>query len=337
MKGKIVYLLPNGDKLIYHKMSFYRNNEYIASLPFSGILLLLIRLRIVSRFLRLEPRSIGQLTETKFVVSILRKIWLLDLKTKSLEVLMINGEGWSNPLNFCSDGESLYWGDYGSNPYHLPVKIYRLDQDLKLTTVYQFSSNLIRHIHNILWDKERHHFFILTGDLESTSGIYLASADWKIVKPVKVGNQQYRAVVAFLYKEGLIYATDSVVNENHIYILNEGGIRKICKIPGSCIYGVEIKDYYVFSTTVEPPEGRNVLNMFSYKLGEGIVDRYSHVILVRKDNLCVDEIFKTRKDWLPMKLFQYGSIMFPQGQGNSKELWGYIMACHKDGHTIKIL
>lgn len=336
MKGKVLFVLPNGEKLIFRDISFYKDNEYIIRFPLSRVLSFFSKSRIISRFLRLEPRSIGQLSNTKYVICALHKIWLLDIENYSLEVLVKNDVRWSNPLNFCNDGKFLYWGDYGNNPSRLPVNVYRLDEYLKVSVVYQFPAGLIRHIHNVLWDKKHQRFFVFTGDLENTSGIYLASSDWKTVEAVKVGSQQYRAVIAFLCNDGLIYATDSVVNENHIYKLKNGEIEYICKIPGSCIYGTETKEFYVFSTTVEPSEGRGFLSMFSYKLGAGILDRYSHVLTVRKRDLYIQEIYKTKKDWLPMKLFQYGSIMFPQGQEGSEELLGYIMGCKGDGHTIQL-
>ena len=73
-----------------------------------------------------------------------------------------------------------------------------------------------------------------------------------------------------------------------------------------------MKTHYVFASTVEPSEGRGFFDMFTYELGAGITDKYSHLITIRKSDLHVEEVLKVKKDIWPMKLFQYGSLMFPK-------------------------
>lgn len=293
--------------------------------------------RLFRRLLRLEPRCAERLDENRYVVCHAHKVWLLDVKQKSFTILQDSREGFSNPLNLCSDGRNVYWGDYGDNAFREEVNIYRVSLSQKVEIVYSFPKGAIRHIHNVVWDAVHKRFFILTGDLEEQSGIYVADSEWKDVKAVVTGSQQYRAVVAFPCGDGLIYATDSVAEENNIYLLLNGEVKILAPFPGSCIYGTETKDYYVFSSTVEPPEGRGLMDMFSYKLGAGIKDRYSHLIAVRKSDLKVQEVLKLKKDVWPMKLFQYGAIMFPKGQEKSDELWYNIVACKGDGCAKRLL
>lgn len=340
LKGRLYYISEDGRGLYYKGLTFFdvnlENGEktVITRMPIGGIKWLLSRIRVCNRLLRLEPRCVERLTDNMYVVCFLQKIWLLDLHKKTCSELLAFRNGFSNPLDLCSDGDAVYWGEYGNNETHRQVNVYKLKRDLSIETIYSFEPGIIRHIHNIVWDSDNRRFFVLTGDLEDTSGIYEANEDWSKVKPIVTGKQQYRAVVAFPYSNGLIYATDSVVEKNNIYHLQNGDVSVIATFPGSCIYGTETKDYYVFASTVEPPEGRGFLNMLTYKLGAGIEDRYSHLISVRKCDLQVKEITRLKKDFLPMKLFQYGSIMFPNvinADGNA--LWYYSMACKGDGKT----
>lgn len=336
MKGTFLYQFNDGRWLNYYNGDFYVGDECISDSHIPWYKKLLTRNRIIARILRDTPRCIESLDENRFIICHQCKVWLLDLKEKTFSVLQISRKGFSTPLNLCSDGQYVYWGEYGDNSQRDSVNIYRLSNDLTIDVIYKFPKNSIRHIHNIIWDKDSRHFFILTGDLERASGIYIASKDWSDIKPVALGQQKFRAVIGCPYKQGLIYATDSVSEDNYIYLLQNGKVKTLCAFPGSCIYGTQTKDYYVFASTVEPPEGRGFLNMFTYKLGNGIKDRYSHLITVNKDNLEVKEILKVKKDVWPMKLFQYGSITFPKGQENNNELWYNIVACKGDGQTKRI-
>lgn len=332
----IKYLSSTGQYLSFSKQAFWLGEEKIIDVRPSGWKGMLSHSRLVERLLRLEPRCVEKLDEERFIVCHAHKVWLLDVIKKRFTVLQESRVGFSNPLNLCSDGQYVYWGNYGDNSTHEEVNIYRVDASLNTEVIYSFPKGAIRHIHNIIWDDANKKFYILTGDLEETSGIYESDSEWKDVRPVVVGSQQYRAVVGFPYENGLVYATDSVSEENQIYLLQDGGVKSLAPFPGSCIYGTETKDYYVFSSTVEPPEGRGLFNLFTYKLGKGIKDRYAHLITVRKSDLKVEEVYKAKKDIWPMKLFQYGTFMFPKGQNKSNDLFFNVVACKGDGKTQQI-
>lgn len=342
LRGNLLYIWQDGWALLFDQQSLVNINlksgqkDLVLSVRPSGLRGFLSHFRLVTRLLRLEPRCVALLDNRRLVICHAKTVCVLDINNKTFSVVKEAREGFSNTLNFCSDGTYVYWGDYGDNPNREVVNIYRLSKTLNIEIVYSFPKGEIRHIHNIVWDKVHDQFFVLTGDLESSSGIYIASADWEEVTPVVTGLQQYRAVVAFPYGDGLIYATDSVVDKNRIYLLHDGVVEPLVDFPGSCIYGTETKGHYVFASTVEPPEGRGLFGLFTNKLGRGIQDRYAHLITVRKSDLHVEEIFKTQKDMWPMKLFQYGALMFPKVQEKSNDLWYYVMACKGDGHTYSV-
>lgn len=340
----ILAILGSEKKLHYKYYSYFIIDgdlkKEVARLNVSILNRILSHNRLVSRLLRLEPRCCEKISTDKFVICHLKKIWLLDINAKTLMVLSASRTGFTTPLNLCSANEHVYWGDYGSNTNHDNVNVYCLDQGLEKSTVYSFPANTIRHIHNIIYDEDRKKYWILTGDNEATSGIYLASEDWKDVKPIATGEQLYRAVVGFPHPKGLLFATDSVEKDNYLCLLNleTKKVNKLFAMNGSCIYGGKTKDYDVFSTTVESPEGGGIWSMFSRKLGKGIKNYEVKIISVKRSDNSIIEIASLTKDFWPMKLFQYGQATFPIGMEFSNKLYFNPIACKgADGVVKEIL
>lgn len=356
--GRLLYLLDSNTGLLFHKMAFFLvdlttgKKTFICMLPVGKKTEFFSRSRILSRLKRLEPKCAGKLSETEFVISLLRSCWLVDVEKRSCQKLCDNPEGFSEVINFCSTKDGVYWGDYGRNPELREVKVYRLQHTascvplvasdwrssdgLQLNKVYTFEAGTVRHIHNIVKDGDGYLLFL--GDNEEEAGIYRINSDWTKVKPWKTGQQKYRAVVGWPYQGGVLYATDSVETENHIrYISADGEEKELASLNGSCIYGCETKDYYLFSTTVEPHEGGGKLSLLFEKLGGGIKSRDVTIMAVRKKDLSVRIIANYRKDGWPMKLFQYGRCIFAGGQQNTNAVWCSPVACKKyDGKSIKI-
>lgn len=331
--GRVLYVTSNSKVLLYKYLSFYlvdiksHKTEFVARLPAGKKYFYLCRLRLVNRLMRMEPRCTGRLDENRFVVCVMGRVWLLDIRKKSVSILLALSPGLSL-LNFCEKDGCLYWGDYGANTNYKEINVYRLGQDLNLKVVYSFPAGSIRHIHNIINDGEG--FVILAGDNEPKAGIYRANKDWTIVTPWIIGDQRCRAVVGFFYKGGFLYATDSVETENHLRLIEADGTERVLiSINGSCIYGVETKDFYLFSTTVEPHEGGDgIMKFFSNQLGGGIKSKDVQVLAVSKRDLSISIIKQYRKDCLPMKIFQYGRVSFAGGQtGANDGFWCYPIAC----------
>ena len=331
IKGRILYI-KGCHALLYRHFSFYNVDldsgamELIAPIPVRGIKRIVGKWLLCNRLLRLEPRCAGRLDNHRFVVSILGKLWLVDTENKKLSLLTNLRPGYGL-VNFCANNNGLYWGDYGANPNHDEININLINNNLNISIVYSFPQESIRHIHSIIKDGDG--YVVMAGDNEPQAGIYRANADWTEVKPWKIGEQKYRAVVGFPYKGGLLYATDSVETENHLwYIESDGTEHELEAINGSCIYGTEIKDYFLFSTTVESHEGGGIRRLLSNELGGGIKSKDVHIIAVNKNDLSVCILKKYRKDIWPMKLFQYGRAPFAGGQTEATNgVWCYPIAC----------
>lgn len=291
--------------------------------------------RLLVRLFRREPKIMVPLGDTCFLMAWKKQVFWIDLESQLVKCVFSAREGFSDILNICpTNGEYVaVWGDYGSNPQRNEVYIYGIAEDRHVDILYTFPAGSIRHIHNIV-QKKNGGFFILTGDTEEHAGIYAADEKFDCVTPLACGKQKYRAVVGFDTPQGFLYATDAVNEPNYIYMLMENGETiEVSPINGSCIYGQEYGNSYLFSTTVEPDETkRGVLSWFSKRRGTGILSDDVHLLAVGED-LKVRCVAQFEKDVYSMKFFQYGAVLFAHGK--SESLWIYPVAVkYADGMAI---
>ncbi len=302
----------------------------------------LSRSHICERAMRLGPRCATFLDENRALISIDGKVYLYNLKENAIELEHSYDRGMKNPLSFCeailpSGEKEIYYGEYIWNREKGPVAIYRRKE--KWECVYKFPAHAIAHIHNIVYDVVREQFYILTGDEDNESGIWVADRGFTSVVPILRGKQCYRSCVAFATEEGLIYATDTPLETNYLYRVKLNGnqcvsVEQCCQIPGSCIFGTETQDAYYFATTVEPDSTLSKWKYrTTYKLGAGIQDRYSHIIQVCKTGE-VQDIYQEKKDFWPIWLFQFGNIQFPGNHLEELYFTGQSLK-HIDGKTIR--
>ena len=273
-----------------------------------------------------------------------KKLLSVNMENLSIKILYEVPTEMSMPLNLSEALPKEKWnalfGDYFSNPYHDKVNIYGVNKFGTIDKIFSFPKGTIRHIHNIVPDKKRNGYWILTGDNEELAGIWFAEFGLQHIRPIYVGSSIARTVVGFPLEEGLLFATDSVSSQNGIYILkNKDGlynVKKITDLNGSCIYGTETKDGYLFSTTVESAEGGGLLNLLSRKHGSGIKSNFVDLIFLDK-SLRVSKICSFQKDDLPYKLFQYGAVRFINNQMTIDDLYIYPIAVKKYDHHMLML
>lgn len=288
---------------------------------------LLSQSRLAERLLRLESRVAFPLNNTEYLVSYTGKMYHLDIQTKQLTEELTYRTRMKNPLSLVGIKglkgfmDCILFGEYLSNNDFTEVNVWRRLNG-KWEVAFSFPAGSIYHIHGIVPDYHNHCIYILTGDSDNESAIWKCTEDFKKVIPILIGSQQYRSCVAFPYKEGVLYATDTARETNHLYYAHPSDgkwkIEPVSEIPGPCIFGAEVDGAYYFATSVEaddtlPPSRYR----FSYKLGEGVKDHFSYVVKVTKEG-CVEEVLKYRKDIWPMLLFQFGNVRFPHNE--SKEL-----------------
>ena len=319
--------------LEYRNGHFFSSGEMVGSIPLSKIRQLLSHIRLTNRLLRLEPRLAVALTEKEYIVVFQRKIFLLNISKKCITEAYPVREGFSNPLNICSMkkyGQAVaYWGDYEINEGKKSINIYKYQVGAPPKVCYTFKEGLINHVHQIIFDPYRERFIIFTGDFGKEVGIYTADNRFTNVEPLFVGNENFRACQGIVTEDGLLWATDAVMKENHLFYLSfnqPDKIRDLATLNGSVIYGLPINDGLLFSTTVEsyPSNNRGFSKFLDDRIGPGIKSRDVDLMFVSKD-LKVQLLHRFRKDCWPMRLFQYGQIQFPSSDwGRLSENYSHV-------------
>lgn len=287
---------------------------------------------ILERLFRLEPRHAIRWTDNEFLISCRGCLYKIDIASRAGKKVFSYAKGTNNPLHFCqyvrNEIQEIVFGDYNGHDENGCVGIYRYS-DKGLYKISAFLKGQIDHIHRVEFDQYRDCYWIFTGDKDSASGIWRMEYDGGTIIPFLAGDQKYRACVAFVENERILFATDTPFEQNHICSINiaQKRIDMLCSIPGPCIYGVAVPNgktgyVYCLSTSVEPdnslPKHRYRV---TYKLGAGVTDRYSYV-LAGNDKEGFHKIWKSQKDILPMWLFQFGNHRFP-----SQTVQGKIFFC----------
>lgn len=277
---------------------------------------LLTRFALTQRLLRLIPRFAIPYREG-YLLSWHGGLHYVDPAQKTCTCLHRYRSGVNNPLHITAihhipgftDG--LVFGDYWGNTNKEPVGIYRLDHT-GVTQVYTFPAGQTQHIHRIMAEKGR--VLICTGDGDGESGIWEAFDDFKTVKPLLMGSQQYKTCSPYVTDQGILYATDTPLEDNAIWLYDGKTTQKLHPMPGPCIYSMAHDGSFFFATSVEPdsslPPWRYRL---TYRLGKGVKTRQVHLIAGNPER-GFETVLKLRKDPLPMLLFQFGNCTFPYQQ-----------------------
>jgi len=285
--------------------------------------------RYLNRFFRTGVRTAIALNDNNVLLTVANKIVEYDLNQRIATTGFTLPQGIRplvfteiKDLNGFDDG--IYFGGYLGNMDKKPVDVYHRVGVDKWEIVYTFPEGSINHVHNIVADPYRECLWIFTGDFDEASAIWKATDGFKKVERVACNDQKYRGCVVYALSEGLLYATDAPFANDYIYLMNPDTLehKVLFPIDGSCIYGCQWKDKFVFSSTVEG-DGRNMSRMewlFTRKRGAGIKDDYVHMYMGNLQE-GFKEIYKEKKDCMPYYTFQFGVFKFPAGVNNSDTLY----------------
>lgn len=332
--------MPDGRLICYRHgaIEVYKGKNRQKDIPFPtyGKENLLGRSCLATRLFRFGVRAASAIDHDHIALSIGDKIKEMDVNIGILSRGYSCDDG-VRPLTFTSIlgikgfDDGLYFGGYVHNFDKKPVHIYHRVGEDKWDIIYSFSQGEINHIHNLIPDPYRQCLWIFTGDFDDSAAIWKATDGFKKVERVVSGNQKWRGCVAFSIPEGVLYATDAPFAQNHIHLIrNDRSTDVIVDLPGSCIYGCQWGDKYVFSTAVEA-DGRNetlLRLMLGWKRGAGVKDSYVHVYAGNL-NEGFKEIYKEKKDLWPF-IFQFGALKFPAGMNGSDTLYFQPVATSKN-------
>lgn len=335
-------VMPDGKLVCYHQgyiIVFEGGGDYKRFLLFhSQKEKLLGRFKLVGRLLRLGVRAAEAIDDTTVILSIGSMLYELNINSGELSKGFHCGKG-IRPLIFTSvkgvNGivDGVYFGGYLGNRHKQPVNVYRRIGIDEWKVVYTFSQDTINHIHNVVADSYRQCLWIFSGDFDEASAIWRITENFQKVERVVCNDQKYRGCIAYALPEGLLYATDAPFTDNFIYLMDTETFETNTLFPlhGSCIYGCQWKENYVFSSTVEG-DGRNTSRwefFFGRKRGAGIKDDYVHMYMGNlKDGF--REIYKEKKDCMPYYTFQFGVFKFPYGVNNTNTLYFQPVATKKN-------
>ena len=228
----------------------------------------------------------------------------------------------TRPLHITAvPGGTIYWGEYFDNAARDQVHIYASsDAGETWHVAHTFPKGAIRHVHNIVHDRWAHELgadclWILTGDNGDECRILRAACDLSKIEVVMQGKQQARAVAAIAAENGFYFSTDTPLETNSVYRLDQrGNLFDLIAVNGSSIYGCRVEDRLYFSTMVEPSE----------------VNRDGHVRIYGVTEVGWQEFLSWKKDRWPMGLFQYGNAILPDGDNGTPYLAVTTVAVEKD-------
>jgi len=211
----------------------------------------------------------------------------------------------------------IYWGEYFDNRERKEVHIYAsTDRGRTWQIAYTFPAGSIRHVHNIVYDRLGDCLWVLTGDEGAECKVLCADCDLRSLEVVLAGDQQARAVAAIPVQNGLYLATDTPFEKNHIYRLDrKGEIEEMAGLASSSIYGCQVGAAMFFSTMVEPSR----VNTSREVNIVGTNDGANWQVLVR-----------WKKDSFPMRYFQYGNALLPDGENSTAYLAATTIAVKSD-------
>jgi hypothetical protein len=211
----------------------------------------------------------------------------------------------------------IYWGEYFDNAAREEVHIYASsDAGAHWHVAYSFPRGAIRHVHNIVHDPFGNCLWILTGDYGNECRILRASCDLSQIDVVLQGNQQARAVALIATEDGVYFASDTPLEANFIFHLDrQGNLSKLAPISSSSIYGCQVANNLFVSTMAEPSVVNTEREVRIYGSGDG-----NHW----------DPVLSFRKDRWPMRWFQYGNVILPDGNNTSEFLAVTTVAVEND-------
>lgn len=339
VKGKIIS---------YHAGKLYLQKKYeekpqvLLNLPIKNWKRFCSKIRLLERLLRLEPRLAIAVSDDEFILSYQGKIYKINVNNKQFVIEHTYRIGMNNTLAFCCENGEILYGEYFGNSNGEEVSIYKRQACGEWKSIYTFPRNTIKHIHNIIYDKYRKCYWILTGDNDDESALWMADTAFSRSVPIFKGKQKYRSCFLIPVNNGIFYTTDTPLENNGLYfseckdgIWSEPSLEY--SISGPCIYGRKLNDnYYVFATSVEPDSSLPTWRYcFTSKLGEGVKDQYSHIYLFKIKTKEIVEVTKFKKDSWKMLLFQFGNAMFPNIDNDDGFVFTGQSVEKYDGKSVK--
>ncbi len=293
--------------------------QFLTKIPLTLKERVFSKFRITERFFRLEPQSAVVAFDCLFI-ALHKGIFCYDKKTSTTKLFKfrkkyIHTSELTVIKNIKGFDDCVVFGEYYYNENRENVCIFALkDMEKGFEKVYEFPAGTIRHIHCVKANKENNCLYALTGDESAESGIFEISNNFKIINPLAVGSQKYRAVIMFFDKTFAYYATDFPSSINQLCVLNllTGSMTELEPLCGPCTVGAQLTRGFLFSSSVETVEPKNhtkiekIKYLFSHKIAPGIFDNKSRLYYFNGSLKVISEF---KKDIFSAGAFRFGRII----------------------------
>ena len=310
----IVHYIPNiGDWIVAQGYKLYRYSPETGEKQYFSRLVdrkngLLSAFKLTRRLFRAEIRSLYHFQNDNWMCIAKKGIFRYNNETKFYEKCCDIEKG-SRPMNLCQGNDgTIYYGEYCYNPQRHSMRIFcSKDNGDTWEVAYTFGEGEINHIHGIFNDPFTGRLWVATGDDDQACIFGYTEDGFKTVVKEYAGSQQYRVCVPLFTQDEIIFATDSQYEQNVIRSIDRktGEVKDWQKIQGSGIYAAQNGGLMMVSTTVEPSN----VNL----------DQSSH-LWYSWDGHIWKELISFEKDCLPKTYFQFGSIRFPNYEGESAHI-----------------
>ena len=211
----------------------------------------------------------------------------------------------------CIHNKIIYFGQYDQNKSRKSSKIYKIDEENKISIAYAFLPGEIRHVHSITNDIYiKYRIWVTTGDNNGECMLLYTDDNFKNISNIGDKSQDFRIVNIGFSKDYLFYGTDNLIKENYIYLQNrsDGKRKKVLSIKQTAWFlKQDKKGNAILGTTVED--------------GKGCQVNYSSIYFSRDFGMNWLELLRIPKDIYPMPLFKWGSVSFSNGAESLDDLF----------------
>jgi hypothetical protein len=260
------------------------------------------RSRLLSRLLRLDVHRMVQTAAGTLIATSAEGIARRAAGAEQFAVAFRAYRG-SRPLSLCVDDEDrIYFGEYFGNADREAVHVFMSEDDGRSwDRCYTFPAGSIRHVHGLEYDARRQRIWVLTGDYGQEAQIGLATRGFTEYRVVVQGSQQTRACSAVPTEAGLLYATDTPLEQNHVYLLDAetGAVRRLADVQQSVLFMTEACGGLWLSTVVEP--------------SKTLPTRSVHVWFARDDRGWMELYSAPRDLWAGLRYFQFAAVVLARG------------------------
>jgi hypothetical protein len=311
--GRMVAVQPDGTLYASRGYEIQRSRDdgatwtRVTTLPCSPWRRVAQASRLASRLLRQEVRALAVLGDEALVGANREGVYFGHSGAASMEPSTIEAGDLPllPPMSLSvGPGGRIVFGEYGCPRPRRPMRLFASDDGgASFRILRTFPTGEILHVHNLVWDAHRDHWWLLSGDNGTEPGVGMLSADLAHFEWLAKGSQLHRAVEVFDLGDHLVYATDSHHETNALVRLDKssGRVERLRDFEGSCIYACRFGGIYALTTTIEP---------------SAHITTDQSTLWLSRDAEKWQPALSARKDRWNLKYFQFGSLVLPRGSSN---------------------